>query len=194
MNMVNLKNKPTILGTKVNLRPFETKDIEYMEECLKDFEVIKLTGSPMAIDNALIKNWYSTRNEQVDRLDLAIIDKCNNRVVGEVVINEYDEVNNSMNYRILMGPKGRNRGLGTEATKLILDYVFLNTDLNQLTLSVYAFNPRAKRVYEKTGFVLESINEAELEFEGKMIDSLNMILTRERWESSRHKMVENDMG
>lgn len=190
MNRVNLKSKPTIQGNKVDLRPFETHDIEYMEECLKDLEVIKLTGSPMTIDNELIVKWYSTRNEQVDRLDLAIIDKCNNSVVGEVVINEYDEVKNSMNYRILMGPKGRNRGLGTEATKLILDYVFLNTDLNQLTLSVYAFNPRAKRVYEKTGFVLESINEAELEFEGKMIDSLNMILTRESWESTRQKMVE----
>jgi diamine N-acetyltransferase len=183
--MVNLKHKPTILGNKVILRPFETRDIEYMEECLKDLEVIKLTGSPMDFDKELVIKWYSTRNEQVDRLDLAIIDKCNNIVVGEVVINEYDEVQNSMNYRILIGPMGRNRGLGTEATTLILDYVFLNTDLKQLTLSVYAFNPRAQRVYEKTGFVLDSIDEAELEFEGEMIDSLNMILTRENWESSR---------
>jgi len=183
--MVNLKHKPTLLGNKVILRPFEISDIEYMEECLKDLEVIKLTGSPMDFDKELVIKWYSTRNEQVDRLDLAIIDKSNNIVVGEVVINEYDEVQNSMNYRILIGPMGRNRGLGTEATTLILDYVFLNTDLKQLTLSVYAFNPRAQRVYEKTGFVLDSIDVAELEFEGEMIDSLNMILTRENWEFSR---------
>ena len=162
-----------------------------MEECLKDLEVIKLTGSPKDFDKELVRKWYSTRNEPVDRLDLAIIDKCNNNVVGEVVINEYDEIKNSMNYRILIGPKGRNRGLGTEATTLILDYVFLNTDLKQLTLSVYAFNSRAKRVYEKTGFVMDSINEGELVFEGEMIDSLNMILTRENWKISRQN---NEIG
>lgn len=184
--MVNLKNKPIIQGNKVLLRPFEIRDIEYMEECLKDSEVIKYTGSPTDFNRELVIKWYNTRNEQVDRLDLAIVDKCNNNVVGEVVINDYNEVKHSMNYRILIGPKGRNHGLGTEATTLILDYVFLNTDLKQLTLSVYAFNPRAKKVYEKAGFILDSVNEAELEFEGNMIDSLNMKLTQENWEKAHH--------
>ena len=142
--MINLKHKPTILGYKVIIRPFETSDIADMEACLQDLEVIKLTGSPLDYDSESVVKWYSTRNEQVDRLDLAIVDKINYDVVGEVVVNEYDDVKESMNYRILIGPKGRNRGLGTEATKLILDYVFSNTDLEQVTLSVYAFNPRAK--------------------------------------------------
>lgn len=186
--MINLKNKPTIQGNKVILRPFEIRDIEYMEECIKDLEVIKLTGSSTDFDRESVIKWYSTRNEQVDRLDLAIVDKDNNVVVGEVVINAYDEVKHSMNYRILIGPRGRNRGLGTEATTLVIDYVFLNTDLKQLTLSVYAFNPRAQKVYEKVGFVLDSVDEAELEFEGDMIDSLNMILTRENWERVHHIM------
>lgn len=180
--MIDLKNKPTIRGNKVILRPFENRDIEPIEECLKDFEVIKLTGSPPDFDRELVVKWYSTRNEQDNRLDLAIEDKCNNVVVGEVVINEYDEVKHSMNFRILIGPKGRNRGLGTEATTLIIDYMFSNIDLKQLTLSVYAFNPRAQRVYEKVGFIIDSVDVGELEFEGDKIDSLNMVLTRENWE------------
>lgn len=98
-----------------------------------------------------------------------------------MVVNLYDEKNHSMNFRILVGPRGRNRGLGTEATQLIIDYVFQNTDLNDLTLSVFDFNPRAKYIYEKVGFVIESIDEAALEFEGKWIDSLNMKLTRKEW-------------
>ena len=87
-----------------------------------------------------------------------------------------------MNFRILIGPKGRNQGFGTEATRLIIDYVFQNSDLKQITLGVYSFNPRAKTVYEKIGFVSESIDKDDLEFEGQMIDSINMVLTRERWQ------------
>ncbi|GFR39215.1 acetyltransferase [Insulibacter thermoxylanivorax] len=180
--MTDLLHKPTIIGDRVILRPFEPGDIPYMEQCLRDPEVIRLTGSDEVYDSEVIVRWYSTRNEQADRLDLAIVDRSADVVVGEVVVNEHDPVKHSMNYRILIGPRGRNRGLGTEATLLIRDYMFQNTDLKQLTLSVFAFNPRAQRVYEKTGFVLESVEEGALEDDGKLIDSYNMVLTRERWE------------
>ncbi|CDQ20092.1 Spermidine N(1)-acetyltransferase [Halobacillus karajensis] len=113
------------------------------------------------------------------------MDQSQDILVGEVVINSYDEKNNSMNFRILMGPRGRERGLGTEATQRMIDYVFKNTKLNHLTLSVYDFNPRAKHVYKKVGFVVESIDESELEFEGEWIDSINMKLTREDWRKNK---------
>jgi RimJ/RimL family protein N-acetyltransferase len=179
--MVDLSNKPFIKGAKVILRPFKEEDFPFIEECLKDPEVIKLTGSTAEFDRETITNWYNSRNEQTDRLDLAIVDKFENHLVGEVVVNLYDEIKQSMNFRILVGPRGRNRGLGTESTQLMIDYVFQHTDLNQLTLSVYEFNPRARSVYEKIGFVFDSLDKNELEYEGKWIDSINMKLTRENW-------------
>ncbi|WP_246943528.1 GNAT family N-acetyltransferase [Bacillus pinisoli] len=179
--MIHLGNKPVIVGKKVILRPFREEDFSYIEECLKDPEVIKLTGSNEDYDREAVYKWYQTRNAQTDRLDLAIEDRAQAILVGEVVVNLYDETSQSMNFRILIGPRGRNRGLGTEATQLLIDYVFTNTELLHLNLSVYAFNPRAKSVYEKIGFVVESIDKNELEFEGEWIDSINMKLTREDW-------------
>ena len=179
--MIKLEIKPTIIGEKIILRPFKDDDYNDIEECLKDPEVNKLTGSDSGYDEKRIREWYRTRNIQTDRLDMAIIDKTTNRLVGEVVVNMYDEEKSSMNYRILIGPRGRDKGFGTEATELMVNYVFVNTDLKQLTLGVYAFNPRALRVYEKVGFVLESIEKDDLEYEGVMIDSYNMVLTRETW-------------
>src|SRR5690606_10360351 len=113
--------------------------------------------------------------------DLAIVDQSQGILVGEAVINLYDEQNHSMNFRILIGPRGRNRGFGTEAIQLIIEYIFTNTTLYELTLSVFDFNPRAKHVYEKLGFVQVSIDKNDLEFEGEWIDSINMKLTREDW-------------
>ncbi|TSI08290.1 GNAT family N-acetyltransferase [Lysinibacillus sp. BW-2-10] len=180
--MIDLRNKPTIVGEKIILRPFKVEeDFPYLEECLKDPEVLKFTGASQSFNQEEIIKWYTTRNEQIDRLDLAIIDKSTNTLIGEVVINLYDNKNQSMNFRILIGPRGRNRGLGTEVTQLIVDYVFMNTSLNELTLSVFAFNPRAIKVYEKVGFDVVSIDKNELEFEGAWIDSINMKLTRENW-------------
>ncbi|GGP17088.1 GNAT family N-acetyltransferase [Oceanobacillus neutriphilus] len=183
--MIDLKHKPWLEGQKVTLRPFKEKDFPYIKECLTDYEVLKLTGSDMDFDfveeEEIILDWYRTRHLQTDRLDLAIVDQSQDILVGEAVINLYDETKHSMNFRILIGPKGRNRGLGTEATQLLIDYVFKNTTLSQLTLSVLDFNPRARHVYEKVGFVKDNIDENELEFEGKWIDSINMKLTKEKW-------------
>lgn len=179
--MIHLRDKPTIQGEKVILRPFQSEDVQHMEEILTDPEIIKLTGSSADIDLEFVRQWYATRNEQSDRLDLVIVDRKRNLLVGEVVVNEYDEKNNSMNFRILIGPQGRNKGLGTEATQLLMEYLFNYTDLDQITLSVYAFNPRARHVYEKVGFIVESIDKNDLEYEGEWIDSINMVLTKERW-------------
>lgn len=66
----------------------------------------------------------------------------------EVVVNDYEQQQQSMNFRILIGRDGRNRGLGTEATQLLMDYLFRHTALDQLTLSVLAINPRARHVYQ----------------------------------------------
>lgn len=187
--MIDLKVKPTIVGEKIILRPFQPEDISFMEESIKDPEVKKFTGSSGDYDTKALSDWYNTRNQQEDRLDLAIVDKNTEEVVGEAVINEYDEDKESMNYRILIGPRGRDRGFGSEATKLMVDYVFEHTVLKQVTLGVYAFNPRAQRVYEKVGFIIESVDRAELEHEGKWIDAYNMTLTRERWEKIRSGQI-----
>lgn len=179
--MIDLKRKPTLTGDKIILRPFQPEDFNYMEECLMDPEVIKFTGSDADYDRDFVMEWYQTRNVQEDRLDLVIVDKIRQHPVGEAVINLYDEKKHSMNFRILIGPRGRNQGFGSEATGLMIDYIFRNTDLKQITLGVYAFNARARRVYEKIGFELESIDKDDLEYEGELIDAYNMVLTRERW-------------
>lgn len=184
--MINLQMKPTICGQKVILRPFRDADIETMLDCLRDPEVIRLTGSSNQFDQQTIIQWYQTRNDQKDRLDLAIVDKIKDIVVGEVVINQYDEHHHSMNFRILIGSNGRNLGFGTEATKLICDYMFSNTDIKQLTLTVYAFNPRAKRVYEKIGFEVIGIDKDDLEVDGQYVDAINMRYSRDRWNTFKH--------
>lgn len=85
--MTDFKRKPILEGKKVILRPFNIKDWEKMLLILAEPEVNRLTGlvvndqeangalSPEEMEK--IKEWYLSRNEQTDRLDLAIIEKEN---------------------------------------------------------------------------------------------------------------------
>jgi L-amino acid N-acyltransferase YncA len=62
------------------------------------------------------------------------------------------------------------RGLGTEATRLITDYAFTVVGLHRITLEVYAFNPRARHVYDKVGFVHEGTMRDALRWNGTWVD------------------------
>lgn len=186
----NFSHKPTIHGQAVMLRPFQPEDIETMLEILSDYEVRKLTGSVCTDEEAYApeseeeleksRRWYKTRNEQPDRLDLAIVDNLTNKVVGEVVFNEYDDNANKVNFRILIGPDGRNKGFGSEATALFLKYGFDILKLHKIELQVFSFNPRGEHVYIKNGFVLEGVLREDFKYEGEYVDyKLYSILSTE---------------
>jgi RimJ/RimL family protein N-acetyltransferase len=184
--------KPTLVGERVVLRPFAPADIDAMAAVLADPEVSRLTGSvhtsaeatgrPSVHDDAT-RRWYETRADQDDRLDLAIVDRASDRCVGEVVLNQWEPENQACSFRILVGPEGRDRGLGSEATRLMLRHAFTATDLFRVELSVFAFNPRARHVYERAGFTVEGTRRAALVFDGERVDDLVMAVLRPQWEA-----------
>ncbi len=183
--------KPTLRGERTLLRPFETADLEAMGSILADPDVLRLTGSVHTSDeaenetpelDARTRDWYSTRNAQVDRLDLAVVDPATGVCVGETVLNEWDAGNLACNFRILIGPDGRDRGIGSEATRLTVDHAFSATPLYRLELEVFVFNPRAQRVYEKAGFVVEGVRRGALRYDGSFVDAILMSILRPEWE------------
>lgn len=183
--------KPTIAGERVILRPFTEADIERMGPILADPDLIRLTGSAHSTEetrsasatlDAQTLAWYRTRAVQPGRLDLAIIDAQTGQCVGETVLNEWSPADRSCNFRILIGPEGRDRGFGSEATRLTIDYAFANSKLNRISLTVFAFNPRARRAYEKAGFVYEGTCREAFRFDGEYVDDHIMAILRSDWE------------
>jgi RimJ/RimL family protein N-acetyltransferase len=178
--------KPTLTGEKVVLRPFVVEDdLPAMRAAMRDPEVVRFTGSaPLGPgDEERSRAWYETRNEQRDRLDLAVVDRAGGGCVGEVVLNEWDGRNQSCSYRVLLGPAGRDRGLGSEATRLIVGYGFERLGLHRISLEVFAFNPRARRAYEKAGFVAEGVlRDALRDGDNGWVDAVVMSILAPEWE------------
>ena len=79
------------------------------------------------------------------------------------------------------------RGYGTDVMKVILRYAFTEVNLRRVTLSVFEYNPRAVRSYEKAGFVHEGRMRQFLNREGKRWDLLFMGILRDEWMGLREK-------
>ncbi|MCM3659585.1 GNAT family N-acetyltransferase [Georgenia satyanarayanai] len=182
-------HKPVLTGTLTTLRPYRDADLPHILEALADPELLRLTGSVHSDeearaaeqDPAQLHDWYSGLAAREDRLDLMVVDRASGTWVGEVVLNDWDPGNESCNFRILLGPRGRDRGLGSEATRLLLDHAFTRLPLHRVSLGVYAFNPRAQRVYEKAGFVVEGREREALRYDGARVDQVLMSVLRPDW-------------
>jgi RimJ/RimL family protein N-acetyltransferase len=183
--------KPTLTGDQVILRPYIEADLPALQATMADLDVLRLTGSihdgaealePVSPEEEQLRlDWFNTRNDTDDRLDLAVVDKATGGCVGEAVLNQWDPGNASCNFRILIGPAGQNRGLGTEATRLIVGYGFEKLGLHRISLEVYAFNPRARRVYEKAGFRVEGVLRESLRYGDQWIDATVMSILAPEW-------------
>ncbi|CAM5243414.1 GNAT family protein [Streptomyces violaceorubidus] len=174
--------KPVLTGDKAVLRPFTAEDADAMWEIVNDPEVVRFTFEPtteLTLDG--LRSWYGVRTAAPDRLDLAVTDRATGELVGEVVLYEWDPSARSCTFRTLIGPRGRGRGLGSEATRLIVGHAFEQVGLHRVQLEVYADNPRARRVYEKAGFVVEGVRrEAALRY-GVWVDDVLMAVLDHEW-------------
>ncbi len=170
--------KPTLAGSRLALRPLVAGDAPAMWHDLQDDEANRLTGTHGGFVRDQIDDWCATRHDHDDRLDLAIVRRDTGAWLGEVVINEWDADNLSCSFRIALTASARNQGFGTEATSLIVDYLFAETPVNRVELEVFAFNPRALAVYERVGFQTEGRRRQALRWQGEFIDAIVMSIVR----------------
>ena len=73
------------------------------------------------------------------------------------------------------------KGYGTDVMRIILRYGFTEVNLKRVTLTVFEYNPRAIRSYEKAGFRHEGRMRQVLNKEGRRWDILVMGILREEW-------------
>ncbi|MEO0560715.1 MAG: GNAT family protein [Chloroflexota bacterium] len=175
-----------IHGERAWLREFRVSDAEPLWQSLKDPDHIsnKLTGTHEQFTREQVEGYVANQvgNPHADRAAFIICPAGDDRAVGEVIINQYDAPNRSASIRIaLFDEADFNKGYGTTAMRLMIGYGFERFDLHRLELEVYAFNPRAIRVYEKIGFRREGVRRDALYWDGEYIDAIVMSVLAPEW-------------
>jgi RimJ/RimL family protein N-acetyltransferase len=83
----------------------------------------------------------------------SIIDGETDALIGNCGFIDIDHLNQTAEAGIFIGNKNYwNKGYGTEALSLLLDYGFKALNLHNVLIRVYDFNTRAQKCYEKAGF------------------------------------------
>lgn len=82
-------------------------------------------------------------------------------------------------------PDERGKGYGSEAVKILVDYLFLSKDISRIQAETHPKNVASQRVLEKAGFVKEGIIRRSFFSRGEWRDTTLFSVLREEWKEPK---------
>jgi RimJ/RimL family protein N-acetyltransferase len=170
-------------GELVMLRTHIETDRAYYQRWQTEGEWRSL-DAPWAQNQADRKKQSPVEDEPAPQI-MAVIATLENKPLGWV--NRYSK-GNSLIWFVgidICENEFLNRGYGTEALRLWVDYLFANSKYHKLCLDTWSFNPRMARAAEKIGFRYEGAQREMQFWQGEWLDLLHYGMLREEGEPRR---------
>lgn len=188
-----MKYDRIVSGKKCYLTPVSLEDAALYKEWLNDLEVsVNLNVRPYILtiekEKELLEKLVKSETDAL----FGIVDKKSDKLIGNCGLMGIEPINRKAMFGIFIGDKKYwGKGYGEEATNLILDFGFNMLNLHNIFLTVFSFNKRGIRCYEKCGFRhAGKLRELRL-VAGKYYDVVYMdILDREFKNSTLKNFIE----
>ena len=180
-------NPPLIEGQRVILRRHRSDDLPVVRRWYRDPELARLTRyalRPMSDDE--IDRFFHGRLMSPESVAYAIDLRGSGRLIGLTTFSNLDPDNGSVLFHISIGEADAwGYGYGSEATELMLWLAFERIGLHRVGLSVFSFNERVIRAYEKAGFQVEGREREAIVRDGHRWDELTMGVLAPEWQARR---------
>ncbi len=175
----------TIAGKRVALRHHHYDDLATVRRWYGDPELARLTRySLRPMNEEEIDRFFHGRLMSPEQVSYAITTREEGRLIGSTTFSNLDPDNGSTLFHISIGePDAWGYGYGTEATELMLWLAFERMGLHRVALSVFDFNTRAIRSYEKAGFTVEGRHREAIVRDGGRWDELTMGILASEWQA-----------
>lgn len=143
---------------RVVLRPFERRHLQRTLEWANDPEFARLMDRPRRIEPDEHERWFGALADREDTTFFAIEIEPGEQHVGNVWLAEIDRRHRKAEVRVIIGERERlGRGVGSRVLDLAARHAFDTLHLHRVYAYVLALNPRARRAFEKAGFVVEGV-------------------------------------
>jgi RimJ/RimL family protein N-acetyltransferase len=141
-------------GKTVNLRVMEREDVDFLAEHLNNINCMGEYGPDTEqVSKSELMKGYDNPSNLFILLEAKkfIIQKKDGTRIGEIR-HFLDLPHHLMELACWLVPSERKKGYATEATQLMVDYLFLSKELARIQAIVDVKNIASQRVLEKVGF------------------------------------------
>lgn len=140
-----------LVGEKCYLSPINPADAELYTEWLNDRDVVDGLGEHRTFSLGYERDLLDKLSKEPH--NFAIVDAKRDELIGGCALDGVNQVDGTAGLGIFIGRKNLwGQGYGEEAVSLLTRFAFSDLNLNIVILTVFEFNSRAIRCYEKCGF------------------------------------------
>jgi RimJ/RimL family protein N-acetyltransferase len=179
--------EPLIAHGSVYLRAGEREDIPRFVTWMNDNRTSRTLGILAPISKASEEQWFDRILADQGKGGYFFV-ACllaDDRAIGTIGLFDLDLQNGSAGLGISIGDADdRGRGHGTDMLRALLEFAFGRLRLERVWLDVYDFNPGARRVYERVGFVLEGTLRHAIYRDARHVDVHRMSILVDEWRAA----------
>jgi RimJ/RimL family protein N-acetyltransferase len=146
---------PPLRGERVTLRLLEEADLPRTLAWRNQDRVRRWFVHPQVITPEEHRRWFTSYRERDDDFAFVIEETRDlRRPVGQVSLYRIDWARHQAEYgRLMIGaPEAAGRGLGREATNVLIAYATTALGVREIVLDVFADNAAALAIYTACGF------------------------------------------
>ncbi|MBZ0297596.1 MAG: GNAT family N-acetyltransferase [Anaerolineae bacterium] len=181
-------NQELLSGERVWLGALTADDAEIIARWEQDTEFLRLLDSSPAQGRTAdqITRWIDADQKSTNNFLFGIRLLDTDELIGWLELDGVQWTHGTSSIGIGIGNSNyRGLGYGAEAMRLALRFAFHELNLHRVHLTVFSYNQRAIRLYEKLGFQHEGAYREHLERDGQRYDMLLYGLLRREWEARR---------
>jgi ribosomal-protein-alanine N-acetyltransferase len=170
-------------GKNVNLRVMEKEDLPLLTEWFNNTEFLGEFGTTSQTSRAEVEKYLESTLFETKAF---IIEKKDGSKIGYVLqfnmLTPYAKIQ-EIGYAIV--PSERGKGYCTEATQLMVDYLFLSKGIARIQATTHTKNVASQKVLEKVGFKREGTFRKPVLFRGEWTDGFIFSILREEWKEPK---------
>jgi RimJ/RimL family protein N-acetyltransferase len=174
-------------GKNVNLRAMEREDVDFLAEHLNDINCIGEYWSDFEqVSKSELMKGYDNPSNLFILLEAKkfIIEKKDGTRIGEIR-HFLDRPHGLMELACWLVPSESKKGYATEATQLMVDYLFLSKEPARIQAIVDVRHIASQRVLEKAGFQREGTMRDESFDRGEWRDFYLYSILRREWKEPK---------
>lgn len=144
----------TLHSKNSNLRALEPEDLDFLFSAENDEAFWEISGTQIPYSKYILQKYIENAHQDIYEAKQYrfVICDTQNIPVGMIDLFDFNPQHKRVGVGILLLPQYQGKGFGSEALEMVIDYVFLNLNVNQIFANIIANNQKSVTLFEKFNF------------------------------------------
>ena len=166
-------------GDRVDLRPIEREDLEFLQAAINDPAVRRNLTVRWPLNYDQEEEWFEEQVTSEENINLLIVGE--DGPAGAIGLGPIDNQNGTAELGIWLQAADQGNGYGTEASTLLLDHAFDELRLHRIEARVFEGNDASRNLWETLGFDHEAVHREAIYLHGEYRDVHRYAVLENEW-------------